>query len=78
MVQFGKHRAKGKPVPFREAFPKRVLLPVIELQNELEEVFSAVFHFEVVDAPAGKTLATRLGYECYALSQIIGQNYLWA
>jgi hypothetical protein len=79
-VQFGKSRLRvkgAKSPPYREAFPKPLRLPVVELQNELEEVFSTVFHFEIVDSGDGKTLATRLGYECYALSQTIGENYLW-
>jgi hypothetical protein len=61
--------------PLEDAFPDEVKLPIVEMQQAMEDVFERFFQFDPYADSDQKTWGGRLAYDAYASEQIVVQNY---
>ena len=71
--RYNKVKQKGKPL--EDAFPEQVLLPVVEMQRDLEEVFERFLHFDPFLDHEQKTWRGRIGYLSYQTGKMFDQDF---
>jgi hypothetical protein len=70
------HRVRLKRKgPLVDAFPETTTLPLVAMQESLEDVFERIFHFDPYKDDKQETWGGDLAYQAYLAERVVYDNY---